>query len=180
MATVWIALSRSLSSGAHSRDPLAPRNDGRNSTFSRRVASELCQGNALEKGERRESRVPAAPAASRAKVEKHTSVVTSDSDGINRLSPRDGFNSLLRALPGDRALLPPSFCGSSSTKLSASVGAPGPHDFSVRLDAVRRQHVRVHEAEVYVRDGGLMSYGPDQNEGFARVADLLDRILSRP
>ena len=22
-----------------------------------------------------------------------------------------------------------------------------------------------------------MSYGPDQNEGFARVADLLDRIL---
>jgi hypothetical protein len=23
----WIALSRSLSSGAHSRDPLAPRND---------------------------------------------------------------------------------------------------------------------------------------------------------
>src|ERR1700694_6012533 len=26
---VWIASSRSLSSGAHSRDPLAPRNDGR-------------------------------------------------------------------------------------------------------------------------------------------------------
>jgi 4-carboxymuconolactone decarboxylase len=26
--TVWIASSRSLSSGAHSRDPLAPRNDG--------------------------------------------------------------------------------------------------------------------------------------------------------
>jgi hypothetical protein len=25
---VWIASSRSLSSGAHSRDPLAPRNDG--------------------------------------------------------------------------------------------------------------------------------------------------------
>jgi hypothetical protein len=25
----WIASSRSLSSGAHSRDPLAPRNDGR-------------------------------------------------------------------------------------------------------------------------------------------------------
>jgi putative ABC transport system substrate-binding protein len=35
----------------------------------------------------------------------------------------------------------------------------------------------IYEAEVYVRDGGLMSYGPDQNEGFARVADLLDRIL---
>jgi hypothetical protein len=98
----------------------------------------------LEKRGRRESQVPAAPAASRAKVEKHTSLVTTGSDGFNRLSPRDGFNSLLRALPGDRALLPPSFCGSSSTKLSASVGAPGPHDFSVRLDAVRRQHLRVH------------------------------------
>lgn len=35
----------------------------------------------------------------------------------------------------------------------------------------------IYEAEVYVRDGGLMSYGPDQIEGFARVADLLDRIL---
>ena len=28
--------------------------------------------------------------------------------GNIRLSPRDGFNSLFRALPGDRALLPPS------------------------------------------------------------------------
>jgi putative tryptophan/tyrosine transport system substrate-binding protein len=28
-----------------------------------------------------------------------------------------------------------------------------------------------------VRDGGLMSYGPDLNESFARVADLIDRIL---
>ena len=27
----WIASSRSLSSGAHSRDPLAPRNDGKRS-----------------------------------------------------------------------------------------------------------------------------------------------------
>jgi putative tryptophan/tyrosine transport system substrate-binding protein len=35
----------------------------------------------------------------------------------------------------------------------------------------------IYETEVYVRDGGLMSYGPDQNEGYARVADLLDRIL---
>src|SRR5207248_7634789 len=28
LARFWIASSRSLSSGAHSRDPLAPRNDG--------------------------------------------------------------------------------------------------------------------------------------------------------
>jgi len=28
LAVLWIASSRSLSSGARSRDPLAPRNDG--------------------------------------------------------------------------------------------------------------------------------------------------------
>jgi putative ABC transport system substrate-binding protein len=35
----------------------------------------------------------------------------------------------------------------------------------------------MYENDLYVRDGGLMSYGPDLNEGFARVADLIDRIL---
>ena len=42
------------------------------------------------------------------------------------------FYSLFRALPGDRAFLPPSLCGSSPAKLDASVGASGPHDFAVR------------------------------------------------
>jgi putative tryptophan/tyrosine transport system substrate-binding protein len=35
----------------------------------------------------------------------------------------------------------------------------------------------MYENDLYVRDGGLMSYGPDLNESFARVADLIDRIL---
>jgi putative tryptophan/tyrosine transport system substrate-binding protein len=35
----------------------------------------------------------------------------------------------------------------------------------------------MYEHDLYVRDGGLMSYGPDLNESFARVADLIDRIL---
>jgi hypothetical protein len=42
----WIASSRSLSSGAHSRDPLAPRNDRvckYTSAISRRDASEVCE-----------------------------------------------------------------------------------------------------------------------------------------
>ena len=40
---------------------------------------------------------------------------------------------LIRALPGDRALLPPSLSRILlPRKLSASVGAPGPHDFAVR------------------------------------------------
>jgi hypothetical protein len=39
---------------------------------------------------------------------------------------------LFRALPGDRACLPPSPAKVASRKLDASVGASGPHDFAVR------------------------------------------------
>jgi putative tryptophan/tyrosine transport system substrate-binding protein len=35
----------------------------------------------------------------------------------------------------------------------------------------------IYEDALYVRDGGLMSYGPDLNESLARVAALVDRIL---
>src|SRR2546421_1431519 len=51
--------------------------------------------------------------------------------GAARHSPRNGFNGFLRALPGDRAYLPPSPAG-DSRKLDASVGASEPHDFAVR------------------------------------------------
>jgi putative ABC transport system substrate-binding protein len=33
------------------------------------------------------------------------------------------------------------------------------------------------ENEAAVRDGGLMSYGPDLDESFDRIAALIDRIL---
>jgi hypothetical protein len=56
---------------------------------------------------------------------------------INRHSPRNGFNGVLRALPGDRAFLPPSSARSSSRQLGISVGMPGPHDFAVRNDISR-------------------------------------------
>src|SRR5665213_3682831 len=49
---------------------------------------------------RRENRVPAAPTAPCAKGSKHT-VVDHRFTGT-RLSPRNGFNGLFRALPGDR------------------------------------------------------------------------------
>src|ERR1700730_12717787 len=52
-------------------------------------------------------------------------------------SPRDGFNGFLRALPGDRALLPPSLTQIAPRKLDASVGASGPHDFAVRIRVAR-------------------------------------------
>jgi len=55
---------------------------------------------------------------------------------IIRHSPRGGFNGVLRALPGDRAFLPPSPNG-SIRRLDTSVGVSGPHDFAVRQSAVR-------------------------------------------
>jgi hypothetical protein len=63
---------------------------------------------------------------------------TPESPGI---PARNGFNGFLRALPGDRACLPPSFRGyrvpnpvgpTCLRELDASVGASGPHDFAVR------------------------------------------------
>src|SRR5437899_1432961 len=67
----------------------------------------------------------------------HTSIQGS---GGSPTSPAQWLYGLLRALPGERALLPPSLHGNSPAKLSASVAAPGPHDFAVRLGVfVRRQ-----------------------------------------
>src|SRR6202035_4522321 len=52
---------------------------------------------------------------------------------------------LIRDLPGDRALLPPSLSRNCvPRKLSASVGAPGPHDFAVRSSALVTRHQSVH------------------------------------
>ena len=70
------------------------------------------------------------------------SQVTPESPGI----PHAMVYGLLRALPGDRALLPPSPLRSlllieklASQGLDASVEASGPHDFAVRFCAVRQR-----------------------------------------
>jgi hypothetical protein len=59
------------------------------------------------------------------------------STGIIRHSLRDGFNGFLRTLPGDRACLPPSQADRSFRQLDTSVGVSGPHDFAVRVSAIR-------------------------------------------
>src|ERR1700726_1477342 len=72
--------------------------------------------------------------------------------GSPGIPARNGFNGFLRALPGDRALLPPSpadmACQSPVgptclRKLDASVGASGPHDFAVRSNIVRQRFARL-------------------------------------
>jgi len=43
--------------------------------------------------------------------------------------------------------------------------------------ATQRKLPAIYEYEFLVRDGGLMSYGPDMREVYDRAADLADRIL---
>jgi hypothetical protein len=70
-----------------------------------------------------------------------------------RHSPRNGFNGLLRALPGDRAFLPPSPVKITSHRLDASVGASGPHGFAVRAPCHSSFDVaHVHHIPPRVRD----------------------------
>jgi hypothetical protein len=60
------------------------------------------------------------------------------STGTIRHSLRNGFNGFFRALPGEPGFLAtiPAQCEALS-RVDASVGASGPHDFAVRLRAVR-------------------------------------------
>ena len=43
--------------------------------------------------------------------------------------------------------------------------------------AAERRLPAIYEYDFLVRDGGLMSYGPDLKESFERAADLVDRIF---
>jgi hypothetical protein len=61
---------------------------------------------------------------------------------IIRHSLRDGFNGVLRTLPGEPGFLAPVTCG-LIRRLDTSVGVSGPHDFAVRQSAVRpHEHSR--------------------------------------
>jgi hypothetical protein len=101
---------------------------------------------------RRECRAPDAPAAACAKIESKKHTRQSGHTGITRHSLRNGFNGFLRALPGDRAFLPPSPVKIAFHELDASVGASGPHDFSVRFRTVRYRRFHVHRIPSRVRD----------------------------
>jgi hypothetical protein len=60
---------------------------------------------------RGECRVPTAPAASCALCSGRTHTSNNEYTGTPDIPARNGFNGLCRALPGDRALLPPSSRG---------------------------------------------------------------------
>src|ERR1700742_2796301 len=70
--------------------------------------------------------------------------------------------AFLRALPGDRALLPPSPAAALAARvLSASVGAPGPHDFAVRVTCSRQSHASrpPHLTATFVTIASRPSFG---------------------
>src|SRR6266851_1756834 len=76
---------------------------------------------------------------------ERTRVTTSTPESPD-VPARNGFNGFLRALPGDRALLPPSSADMACLspvgptclrELDASIGASGPHDFAVRNNISR-------------------------------------------
>src|SRR3954469_9759463 len=88
---------------------------------------------------------------SRVQNKKAHEVVTVGSPDQPGIPARNGFNGFLRDLPGDRAWLSPSSAVCLRT-LDASVEASGPHDFAVRLGAVRQRHLHVHRIPPRVRD----------------------------
>jgi hypothetical protein len=118
-------------------------------------------GTTLKRG-RGECRVPDAPAAARVEVVS-TRVSHHGRTGITRHSRTRWCYGFLRALPGDRACLPPSPRRRDSTRLDASVGASEPHDFAVRLRAIRQRHIRVHRipcpTSVTMADAPPMGHG---------------------
>ena len=102
---------------------------------------------------RREHRVFQPHPWPRVQQRKHTSR-SPQVQPLHRRSLRDGVNAYLRALPGVHDLIVtvtngsrrvgPEGPTSPSRSLSASPGAPGPHDFAVRLSRARRTRSCVH------------------------------------
>jgi len=81
---------------------------------------------------------------------KHTSVVTTVTPEITRHSPRNGFTVSFVLFPVT-SLFDTVICA-SYRRLDASIGASEPHDFAVRVSAIRQRHHRVHRIPPRVGD----------------------------
>src|SRR5882762_7643510 len=105
--------------------PVPSRNDGKHAFATpRREAPGSCKKFSAPRG-RGECRMPVAPAASCALVVVERTRVTTSTPESPGIPARNGFNGFLRALPGDRALLPPS-----------------PHGYPAHSNPVGRLHLR--------------------------------------
>jgi hypothetical protein len=111
------------------------RNDGQyfrhGLAFPRRDAPEACMiVSPSEIRGRREDRVRAAPAVSCARLHK----------GGIRPSLRNGFTAYFVLSPVNRLCCHRRHAD-RSTQLDASIGAPGPHDFAVRISRARQSQL---------------------------------------
>ncbi len=113
--------------------------EGRATAASRRVTPECCIGRSLRSKTEGAGKTGCWPQPMAPVREKMHGAGTTGTTGAFRPSLRDGWNGVLRALPGDRALLPPSpaRAAKQQRRLDLSVERPGPHDFSVRKNAGR-------------------------------------------
>ena len=144
------------------------------SILAARIASEWMHGIlALENRGRRESRVANAPAASRAKIKKHTSVVTTGSP-VSPGLPCAMVLTVSFGLSPVTGLCCHRRLANCFAKLDASVGASGPHDFAVRASTARLASLpRPSHPALNVRDD---AYVPLNRGGTGRACrdDLPD------
>src|SRR2546421_8029657 len=91
---------------------------------------------------RRESRVPTAPAVSCAKLHIVGAHEHTGSAETARPSPRNGFTAYFVLSPVS-GLVCHRHLAKNSARLDASIAAPGPHDFAVRLGVFVRRKKRL-------------------------------------
>ena len=122
-----------------SSDSTIKKPAGYTSAFSRQILPELCaDGLSPSKARgRRESRVRAAPAVSRAIVIGKNAHEHTGSAEAFRPSLRNGFTAYSVLSPVTGLSCHRRFARLHA-KLDASVGAPGPHDFTVRVSHARQ------------------------------------------
>ena len=130
-------------------------------SFPRRNAPGFCPSSARNREGAGNAGCLAAPAAPCAKVES-TRVVTTGTP-LTRHSLHNGFTAYLVLSSVNRALLPPSLRKSRLAKLDSSVGESGPHDFAIRIGALRQSSpTRPSHPAANVRDD---AYAPHCERG---------------
>ena len=122
-----------------------------------------------------------APVSPRAKRLRESAKITGEG-GINRPSLRNGFNGLLRALLGEPdfvVTVARAMRKAHRRDLSASHGAPGPHDFAVRAYAARRSAPSrpSHSNPRLVTTAIRPSCGSEQNKNIKKVVRGVNRKM---
>ena len=77
-------------------------------------------------------------------MKKAYELVTTVTPEITQHSPHSGFNGYSVLSPVTGLFVTVILEKLASRKLDASAGASGPHDFAVRVSAVRQKRFRVH------------------------------------